>query len=77
MRQAPVKRLGVAGGDTSSRAVAALKLWGLSYRMSPGPGVAICRAHADAPALDGIEVMLKGGQMGPPDLFVRLVEGTA
>ena len=77
MWQAPVKRLGVAGGDTSSRAVAALRLWGLSYLMSPGPGVSICRAHADAPALDGIEVMLKGGQMGPPDLFVRLVEGTA
>jgi 3-oxoisoapionate kinase len=77
MRQAPVMRLGVAGGDTSSRAVAALKLWGLSYLMAPGPGVAICRAHADHPDLDGMEVMLKGGQMGPPDLFVRLVEGTA
>jgi len=76
MRHAPVKRLGVAGGDTSSHAVAALRLWGLSYLMSPGPGVAICRAHADDPALDGMEVMLKGGQMGPPDLFTRLVEGT-
>ena len=26
--------------------------------------------------LDGIEIMLKGGQMGPPDLFLRLRCGT-
>jgi len=23
-------------------------------------------------ALDGVEIMLKGGQMGPPDVFARL-----
>ena len=37
------------------------------------------RSAARIPAirnLDGIEVMLKGGQMGPPDLFHRLRCGT-
>jgi uncharacterized protein YgbK (DUF1537 family) len=38
-------------------------------------GVALCRAHSHDKALDGIELMLKGGQMGPPDLFARLRTG--
>jgi len=25
--------------------------------------------------MDGLEIMLKGGQMGPPDLFETLVHG--
>jgi len=37
--------------------------------------VALCRAHADTAQLDGVELMLKGGQMGTPDLFELLVEG--
>ncbi len=75
MRAAPVRRLGIAGGDTSSHAVRALDLWGLSYLTTLGAGVAICRAHSDDPALDGMEVMLKGGQMGADDLFTHLVRG--
>jgi hypothetical protein len=31
---------------------------------------------ADAPWLDGVELMLKGGQMGPESLFEDLVRGT-
>ncbi|WP_029003879.1 four-carbon acid sugar kinase family protein [Azorhizobium doebereinerae] len=75
LARAPVRRLGIAGGDTSSRAVQALDLWGLSYLGAPSPGVALCRVHSDAPALDGLELMLKGGQMGSPDLFERLLHG--
>jgi len=77
MRAAPVRRFGIAGGDTSSLAVRALGLWGLSYLTTPAPGVAICRAHSDDPVLDGMELMLKGGQMGPDDLFTRLIGGSA
>lgn len=75
LRRAPVGRLGIAGGDTSSRAVQALDLWGLSYLGAPSPGVALCRVHSDDRALDGIELMLKGGQMGSEDLFERLIHG--
>ena len=77
MRAVPVKRLGIAGGDTSSHAVKALGLWGLSYRTTLGPGVAICVGHSDDPRLDGIELMLKGGQMGPDNLFDALLAGRA
>ncbi|MBE9607239.1 four-carbon acid sugar kinase family protein [Acetobacteraceae bacterium H6797] len=71
MAEAPVRRLGIAGGDTSSLGAQALDLWGLSYLDTLAPGVTLCRGHSDNPALDGIELMLKGGQMGPPDLFER------
>ncbi len=73
----PLARIGVAGGDTSSYAVQALDAWGLSYMAAVAPGVALCRMHSDDGALDGTEIALKGGQMGTPDLFERLVHGTA
>ena len=62
-------RLVVAGGDTSTMAIRALPLWGLSYRRPCVPGAPLCRAHADDPRLDGLEIVLKGGQMGPPGFF--------
>ena len=71
-----LRRLGVAGGDTSSWILRALDVWGLSFKGHLSPGVALCRAHSHDENLDGIEVMLKGGQMGPPDLFRRLLKGT-
>lgn len=70
-----LRRLGVAGGDTSSQAVRALELWGLSYATSLAPGVAVCRAHATKSDRNGIELMLKGGQMGQDDLFDCFVGG--
>jgi len=68
-----VRRVGIAGGDSSSHAVRALGLWGLSYLGPLAPGVPLVRAHADDARLDGLELMLKGGQMGPADLFTRLL----
>jgi len=73
--QVPVRRVGIAGGDTSSFAVRALDAWALSYRATLAPGVALCRLHADDARLDGVELMLKGGQMGEADLFERLLHG--
>ncbi len=71
-----VRRVGVAGGDTSSLALRALGAWALGWSGTLASGVALTRLHADEPALDGLELMLKGGQMGPPDLFLRLLHGT-
>ncbi|MES2188642.1 MAG: four-carbon acid sugar kinase family protein [Pseudomonadota bacterium] len=71
----PVKRLGIAGGDTSSHAVQALDAWGLSYMAQLAPGVALCRLHSDVASLDGMELMLKGGQVGGEQLFEELLSG--
>jgi 3-oxoisoapionate kinase len=70
MSDARVSRIIVAGGDTSSHAMAALAIWGLSYRASLAPGVPLCRVHSEDPRLDGLDIVLKGGQMGPPSFFV-------
>jgi uncharacterized protein YgbK (DUF1537 family) len=69
----PLGRVGVAGGDTSSHALRALDIAGLAYLGQLAPGVPLCRAHAPGSPLDGLELMLKGGQMGGPDLFERLI----
>jgi len=67
--EARIGRLVVAGGDTSTMAIRSLPLWGLSYRGPCVPGAPLCRAHSDDARLDGLEIVLKGGQMGPPGFF--------
>ena len=74
-RSVRLHRIGIAGGDTSSLAVRALGAWGLSYLAPLSAGVTVCRLHADRAELDGMEVMLKGGQMGDTDLFEQLLGG--
>jgi uncharacterized protein YgbK (DUF1537 family) len=69
LSETQVSRVVVAGGDTSSHAVAALDIWGLSYRAAMVPGAPLCRVHSDDPRLDGLDIILKGGQMGPPSFF--------
>lgn len=74
LRKAPaVRRIGIAGGDTSSLAMRALDAWGLAYRGLLAPGVPLCLLHSDDARLDGVELMLKGGQMGGTDVFERLI----
>lgn len=72
-----VRRVGVAGGDTSSFALREMAPWALRWAGSLAPGVPLLRVHSDHPPSDGLELMLKGGQMGPPDVFQRLLVGTA
>lgn len=67
-------RLGVAGGDTSSFVLKALGVESLSYVADIDPGTCLCRLHAlDNPIIDGLEVALKGGQMGSPNFFTKLL----
>jgi uncharacterized protein YgbK (DUF1537 family) len=69
-----VRRVGIAGGDSSSHAVRALGVWGMRHLGQLAPGVPLVRTHAEDPRLDGLELMLKGGQMGPRDVLGRLVD---
>jgi uncharacterized protein YgbK (DUF1537 family) len=75
LARARVRRIGICGGDTSSHVIRATGAWGLSYAAQLTEGVALCRLHADDAALDGVEAMLKGGQMGPPGILDDLVHG--
>ncbi|WP_427890640.1 four-carbon acid sugar kinase family protein [Kribbella sp. GL6] len=60
-----VRRLVVAGGDTSGQVLRELDVAALEYVRTVAPGVHLCRA--DSPYFD--EVLLKPGQLGPVDLF--------
>jgi uncharacterized protein YgbK (DUF1537 family) len=70
----PVRRAVVCGGDTSSHAVQQLGIHALTWAANIAPGGPLCRAHSDG-ALDGLEIVLKGGQVGTANFF-DLVRGS-
>ncbi len=67
-----LRRVLIAGGDTSSYATQELGVHALEMAAELTPGAPLCRAHADDPLVDGLEIALKGGQMGGPDYFGRV-----
>jgi uncharacterized protein YgbK (DUF1537 family) len=70
-----VRRLLLCGGDTSSHAVQQLGAYALTWAGPLAPGAPLCRAHAETPALDGLELVLKGGQIGEADFLSRVKAG--
>lgn len=62
------RRAVVSGGDTSGHATRQLGIFALSALAPTIPGAAIFKAHAEGP-MDGLELALKGGQMGSQDYF--------
>jgi uncharacterized protein YgbK (DUF1537 family) len=74
IRRTGLRRLLFAGGDTSSHGVAELGIDALTLAAPIEPGAPLVRAHAADPAVDGLELVLKGGQIGGEDFFetVRL-----
>jgi uncharacterized protein YgbK (DUF1537 family) len=77
LERAPhLHRVGVAGGDSASFALRALGPWALRWAGALAPGVPLLQAVSDRPAQQGLQLMLKGGQMGPRDIFLRLLRGT-
>ncbi len=76
LQRTSVRRVVLCGGDTSSHAVQELDLTALTFAGTLAPGAPLCRAHAEeATALDGLELVLKGGQMGPEDFFRMARDG--
>jgi len=76
LRRSGIRRAVVAGGDTSGHVTNQLGLFALTYSAALVRGCPLCRAHADQPAFDGIELALKGGQMGGEGFFSQVREGT-
>jgi uncharacterized protein YgbK (DUF1537 family) len=75
VRRAGLKRLLFAGGDTSSHGVAQLGIDALTWAAPIEPGAPLVRAHAADPVIDGLELVLKGGQMGGEDFFETVRRG--
>ena len=69
----------LAGGDTSSHALGELDVFALTTRfpLAATPGSPLCTAASADPKLDGLEIAMKGGQVGGDDYFVALRDGRA
>jgi 3-oxoisoapionate kinase len=77
--QAKLRRAVIAGGDTSSHALRELSIFALTTRLPlPScPGSPLCSAFSDDPVFDGMEIALKGGQIGGDDYFSMIRDGRA
>jgi len=77
LEKTAVRRICVAGGDTSSYVVQQLGLFAMTVVYPLSPGAPLCRAYSKSalPDLDGLELSLKGGQVGAPDFFGRIKRG--
>ena len=75
LERTDVRRLLIAGGDTSGYAAQELGLYGMEMIAPISPGGPLCRAFSDQAKFHGLEVALKGGQVGEPDYFVSVRDG--
>ncbi|MBB6220050.1 3-oxo-tetronate kinase [Rhizobium leguminosarum] len=67
---AGIRRLVVAGGETSGAVVSALDLGALTIGPEIDPGVPVLISHGDAP----VALALKSGNFGAPDFFSKALE---
>ena len=74
---APLHRLVLSGGDTSSQITRVLAPDALEIEARLAPGAPLCRVISKQPHLRALQVALKGGQMGDERYFVRALQGTA
>ena len=74
IERAGLRRAVIAGGDTSSHALRQLGVYALTTRLPlpTTPGSPLCLAHCDDDAFEGLEIALKGGQIGADDYFTKM-----
>lgn len=77
IRFCQLRRAILAGGDTSSHALGQLDVFALTLRfpLKATPGSPLCIAHSSDSRLDGLEIAMKGGQVGLDDYFASLRDG--
>jgi uncharacterized protein YgbK (DUF1537 family) len=70
-----LRRAVVTGGDTSGFAARALGVEALEFAAPMTPGSPLCRIHSSEPAVDGCEIVFKGGQNGRDSFFLDVLAG--
>jgi len=75
VRRCGVRRVVVAGGDTSGHAGLALEVDALTMVCPFAPGSPLCRVWSANPGIDGVEILFKGGQVGDEGLFAAVRAG--
>jgi uncharacterized protein YgbK (DUF1537 family) len=73
--QCEVRRICIAGGDTSSYAARAMGIEALEMIAPLTPGAPLCRAHAPGSPADKLEFVFKGGQVGAENYFEVIRRG--
>ncbi|MEI6950123.1 four-carbon acid sugar kinase family protein [Paraflavisolibacter sp. H34] len=73
--RAPLTRIVVAGGDTSSYAARAMGIEAVEMIAPLAPGAPLCKAFAPGSPVNGLQVVFKGGQVGREDFFGMVAEG--
>ena len=68
------RRIIVAGGDTSSYALDELDVTALELA-GPNAGSPLCMIRSKQQELDGVEILLKGGQVGEKEFYSRMLNG--
>ncbi|MFB5675095.1 four-carbon acid sugar kinase family protein [Paenibacillus terreus] len=66
------RRFVVAGGDTSGFATKELGVSAMEIAAPVAPGAPLNRCYSCDPLVDGLELALKGGQLGQEDYFLRV-----
>lgn len=74
LRETGIRRAVISGGDTSGHGMRQLGLSALVAKAPTIPGAALCTAYGEG-AHDGLEIALKGGQMGSQDYFGWIRDG--
>lgn len=64
-----LQRIVVAGGDSSGEVASALNITALSVVAGLAPGAPLCRIWSSDPRRDGVQIVLKGGQIGGETFF--------
>lgn len=72
-----LRRVVVAGGDSSGEVAGTLDITALTVAAGLVPGAPLCTAWSDDPKRDGLQVVLKGGQMGGESFFGLVRDGRA
>jgi 3-oxoisoapionate kinase len=75
VKNSSVKRVVVAGGDTSSYAARAMDIEAVEMIAPLVAGAPLCRAISKNKIIDGLEVNFKGGQVGGEDYFGLMMRG--
>ena len=71
------ERVIAVGGDTSGKITQQLQISALEFLMPVAPGAPMCLAHSDKPAMDNLQIILKGGQNGDETFFEKAYLGIA
>ena len=77
VEQEKLTRAVIAGGDTSSHALTELGVEALTtlLPLPATPGSPLCLAHGAGQAAEGLQIALKGGQVGADDYFSVIRRG--